>query len=654
MRALGFVGLLGLGLALFGQADRLHAKLGMSARACEVTGGAVFLVGIVLIVATWGSSLIAWLRRLLTAPARISALETELANLRTEHARAIEGLGSRHAAEVEDVRREWREEADKTREEITELKAKLLGKLPERGKTLASVWVARGSTLPRPTFLHRDDPVYGQLGIHKRLFPVLCHPLIQRLNYVRQLSFAYLTFPSASHTRLSHLFGATKNAQEVLRKVLTRRLAYKLKPPEKDRKTHMRRLEPELVALDVTAEEMERMLLKAQLCALLHDAGHGPFGHALDKLVPYLGKQDETTEPPDTVYSVEYIRTHLRDEIIEAGFEPEEIAAILDKKRKHALEGWDVFIAALISSAVDIDRVDYLVRDAHMTGLQVGYLNSEALREQMWPLEVTNPKGGVDYNLVYSPAALSEMEDLAQAHHNMYIHCYEHRRKLAAERLLMRAVQYLFDNGLRKRDLMLLSDDQLFALMSEFLQSGSKEGKGFMALQYNLHFAQAADYRLSRWNAAEKKMECNPGLSLKVQDWHDGWTQGKPAALRSLYVDEPDSWEKQICRSAGLAEEDWWKVIVTVPGFDTKLSMESGAFVVTSDVSGVFLDDFYNASPILRNILTALVPERHVLRVMVAGAPGADELAKIKEAADGLFMAPPQAPHATPPAPSAT
>jgi len=609
IKPIAYFSLLGVGLSLFGQADKIHAKYSsIPARWSELTGTAVFLAGIALIIGTWGRYLVGWVRGLVGRLARVKVLEERLGELQAE------------------ITRQGQEPCDRLR---------------ARGVALASVWTTKSFPRPRPTFLHRDDPIYGQLGIHRKLFPILCNPLVQRLNYVRQLSFAYLTFPSASHTRLSHLLGVAKNAQEVLRKMLTRRLAYKYR--RKDPNTKLRRLEPDLVAFGVSDEDMEKIMLKAQLCALLHDVGHGPFGHALDKLVPYLGKQTEqsgTTQPPDIVYSVEYIKAHLRAEINEAGFEPEEIAAILNKTQKKDLQGWDVLIADLIASTVDIDRIDYLVRDAHMTGLQMGYLNTEALREQMYPM-----REGKDYKLVYAPAALTEMEDLAQAHHNMYIHCYEHRRKLAAERLLMRAVQYMFDNGMQKNDLMLLSDDQLFAIMSEFLHPDSIEGKRFRALQHNVHFAQATAYHLSlwTWNLKTSSMElrCNPDLSLKVQAWHDGWTQGKSDALKGLYVEDPDSWEKRICQAARLAEEDWWKVIVTVPGFDTKLNMESGAFVVREDVSGFFLDDFYHASAVLKNILTALVPERQVVRALVADDPGSAEVAKIREAADELFKGQP-------------
>jgi hypothetical protein len=102
-------------------------------------------------------------------------------------------------------------------------------------------------------------------------------------------------------------------------------------------------------------------------------------------------------------------------------------------------------------------------------------------------------------------------------------------------------------------------------------------------------------------------------------------------------VDSPKSWEEQICREAQLPERDWWKLIVTVPGYDTKLNTNSGAFVVRKRPSGSFLEDFYDASPILRNILTILVPERHILRVLVTEDLAGD-VTKLSNAANELFL----------------
>jgi len=183
---------------------------------------------------------------------------------------------------------------------------------------------------------------------------------------------------------------------------------------------------------------------------------------------------------------------------------------------------------------------------------------------------------------------------------------------------------------------MLLSDDQLIALLSEFLSPETAQGQCFRALRENVHFLLVAEYHLSIWDPVAREMKCNPKLSATVRAWYDERAKGKQF-LKRVYVESPLSWEEQICRAVGLREEDRWKVIVTVPAYDAKLQQESGALVVRKDASGLFLDDFYNASAILRNLLTILVPERHVLRVHVTEDLAADA-AKLGKAAEDLFM----------------
>jgi HD superfamily phosphohydrolase len=512
--------------------------------------------------------------------------------------------------------------------ELDQLKVRLLTQLPARAKQSASVWLTKKGAASHSTFLHRDDPIYGQLAFHEKLFPLLSHPLFQRLNYVRQLSFAYLTFPSASHTRMSHVLGVAKNAQEAIRKVLTRGVAYRY--VRKDPATRIVKVSSDVVRLNVTLEEVERIILKAQLCALLHDIGHGPFGHALDKLVAYNDQVDRT-DPPDTVLSLEYIKDHLSVEIGEVGFDADDIMKILDKERKDELTGFDVLIADLIASPIDVDRMDYLVRDAHMTGLEMGYVNTEALLEHMYPIQE-----GEDYKLVFAPAALCHMEDLAQAHHNMYVQCYEHPRKVATERLLIRAVAYLLDCGLNRDDLLLLTDDQLLTLLSDFLGPETAGGNCLLALRENLHFVQVESYRLSAWSETEQKMVPIPQLSPALKSWYDERAKGK-SFLKRVYVESPKSWEDQICRDAGIKKEDRWKVTVSVPAYEAKLPVESGAHVITKGTGGLFLLDFYDASPILRNILKVLMPEREALRVFVT-EDIASEIEKVKKAADAIFM----------------
>jgi len=660
MQLLKYVAVLGLALGLFVGADTIEKKTGLPAVDCEIAASLLFAVGAALSVreafawirklvrpATVGAALFvresfAWVRKLVRATVVVRELEARIKKLGIDHSQEVQGLHRQHASQVEEIRRKWRDETEKLQSEVTRLEGELLRGLPIRAKESASVWLTKKGVASPSTFLYRDDPIYGQLTFHERLLPILSHPLFQRLNYVRQLSFAYLTFPSASHMRMSHVLGVAKNAQEAIRKVVTRGVAYT--SMGKDRATQAVRVSPELVPLNVTPEQVQTTMLKAQLCGLLHDIGHGPFGHALDKLVAYNDQVDRS-DPPDTLLTLRYIKDHLTDEIRRVGFEPDDIVKVFDKDRKDELTGFDVFIADLVASSIDVDRMDYLVRDAHMTGLKMGYVNTEALLEHMYPFQE-----GQDYKLVFAPPALCHMEDLAQAHHNMYIQCYEHPRKVAAERFLIRAVAHLLECGLSKDDLMLLTDDQLLTLLSDFLGPETTEGSCLLALRENLHFVQAVTYRLSEWSGNEQKMVRVPTLSPGLKGWSDERAKGK-GFLKRVYVESPRSWEEQICRDAGIQKEDWWKVVVSVPAYEAKLPASSGAYVITRGNGGLFLLDFHDASSTLRNILKVLMLEREALRVFVT-EDMASEVGRVKKAADAIFMqeqGTPVTPSPTPP-----
>src|SRR6266571_6469158 len=105
---------------------------------------------------------------------------------------------------------------------------------------------------------YEDDPVYSQISLDAEIASILAQPILQRLNYVRQLSFAYLTFRSATHTRLAHSLGASRNAVMAMGKVFQENLLY-TRDYEKP------------IAIPLHLEERARLVKLAKIAALLHD-----------------------------------------------------------------------------------------------------------------------------------------------------------------------------------------------------------------------------------------------------------------------------------------------------------------------------------------------------------------------------------------------
>ncbi len=174
------------------------------------------------------------------------------------------------------------------------------------------------------------DPVHGYIEVEPSLLSIVDSPLLQRLRQVRQLGFAYLVYPGANHTRFEHSLGAMHLAGRLCR--------------------HLE-IGPELTRA-VTA------------AALLHDVGHGPFSHVTESfLVARLGRAHQEIR--------EIVQASGVADLLEgAGVDPDEVCRLV---------AGDHPLAGIIQGELDVDRMDYLRRDAHYTGVPYGTVDAERL-----------------------------------------------------------------------------------------------------------------------------------------------------------------------------------------------------------------------------------------------------------------------------------
>ncbi len=226
-------------------------------------------------------------------------------------------------------------------------------------------------------------------------------PEFQRLRRIRQLGLAYFTYQSAEHSRFAHSLGAFHLATRMIAKL---RLGYSI---------------PEAAQTAI------------RIAALLHDIGHGPFSHVIENILGF--HHEEFTI--EAVLSQETEIGRLLDE-----YSPEiagDIASIIRGDFKHRA------LSQLVSSQLDVDRMDYLLRDSLMTGAKYGIFDLEWIIKS---IEI-NEK---DDHLYVSAPGIYAVEDYLQARYYMYRQVYFHRTLRSAEailRVLINRAMYLVRNG---------------------------------------------------------------------------------------------------------------------------------------------------------------------------------------------------------------
>jgi HD superfamily phosphohydrolase len=227
-----------------------------------------------------------------------------------------------------------------------------------------------------------NDPLYGFITIpYDLVFSLIEHPYFQRLRRIRQLGMTHLVYPGAHHTRFHHALGAMHlmgQAIEVLRS-----------------KGH-----------DISREEAEAVTV----AILLHDIGHGPFSHALEDSIVHGARHEELSK-----LFMERLNSEMDGKLSMA------ISIFNNAYPKK-------FLHQLVSSQLDMDRLDYLGRDSFFTGVSEGVISHERIIKM---LEVYNDKLAIEEKGIYS------IEKFIVARRLMYWQVYLHKTVVSAECMLI-------------------------------------------------------------------------------------------------------------------------------------------------------------------------------------------------------------------------
>ena len=247
------------------------------------------------------------------------------------------------------------------------------------------------------------DPLWNNIRLDPLALALLETPVVQRLRYVRQLGLAFLVYPGATHSRFEHALGAWHLAGVALR-LLEERGA--------------------LEGIDARSQQIVRA------AALLHDVGHYPFSHALEEIG--VTHHEQVAYPLITSGPVASV---LRSALGESA--PEEVFALITGRSTNALQG-------LISGSLDLDKIEYLKRDATMCGVPYGEIDVDRLLNSL--VIVQTPERPTRMVGVHEKG-LSALESLLFAKYQMYRNVYWHHAVRSATAMYKRLVAVALDSG---------------------------------------------------------------------------------------------------------------------------------------------------------------------------------------------------------------
>lgn len=332
------------------------------------------------------------------------------------------------------------------------------------------------------------DPLWDTIRLDATAVRIVDTPEFQRLRYIRQLGFTHLVYPGATHTRFDHALGVYHLSVTALRHLRERGGA----PPE--------------------AWEGEELIPYA---ALLHDIGHYPFSHALEEL--------ETEPPPSHHEDVAhrfFAATALRDALAPLGLgAPERIHELIKGESEVPLRG-------LVSGSLDLDKMEYLKRDARFCGVPYGEVDVSRLLQGLLLLRdpVTER-----YEVGVHEKAVASLESLLFAKYQMFRNVYWHHAVRAATALYKRIVEEAVRAGLVSPDeLVGPTDEELLHQVSR----RAHEDDGDVAERIATRWMPALRHRRLPKRALELTAADLAGR--QVEDWAVGDSPWKRAVEDDL------------------------------------------------------------------------------------------------------------------------
>ncbi|MBN8554933.1 MAG: HD domain-containing protein [Deltaproteobacteria bacterium] len=288
------------------------------------------------------------------------------------------------------------------------------------------------------------DPIHGPISVSREEIEIVDSPYVQRLRGIKQLGFAELAFPGATHNRYSHSLGAFYLAGRAFDRIFK----------DFDWK-------------DTEERESFRFILR--MGALLHDSGHGPLSHAIEQAMPLKKDVVGHSEFPDQQASHEdyteaiLLKSSLTEKLQKVFSKqmPQKVAALIRCENsnpeffKAGKSNLNIFplLSALISGELDVDRMDYMVRDSLYCGIPYGHFDRDWILSNLTFLEKDS-----SVFLALDARAMYAFEDFLLSRYHLYLMVYLHHKSVIYDEMLF---QFLKSSA---------SDTRLPSSVEDYLQ----------------------------------------------------------------------------------------------------------------------------------------------------------------------------------------
>ena len=254
-----------------------------------------------------------------------------------------------------------------------------------------------------------NDPVFGFINIPKGLImEVVTHPMVQRLHRIKQLGLSSMVYPGAQHTRFQHSLGAFFLMTEAIHSLRRK-------------------------GVEITDHEAESV----KIAILLHDVGHGPFSHVLEHTIAPGVHHEEIS-----LMLMEKMNSEMNGQLDLA------IRIYKDEYEKR-------FLHQLVSSQLDMDRLDYLRRDSFYTGVTEGNIGSARIIKM---LDVKDDQLVVESKGIYS------IENFLTARRLMYWQVYLHKTSVACEKMINNTLLRAKELAKQGTELQLTGDISIYGI----------------------------------------------------------------------------------------------------------------------------------------------------------------------------------------------